>query len=404
MDIYLVGGAVRDSLMGMEPNDLDYVVVDSSVEEMVSLGFELITASFPVFHHPLDKNEYALARTERKEGKGYTGFVTETKHVSLEQDLSRRDLTINSMARNIDGMLIDPHGGKEDIRTRTLRHTSDSFRDDPVRALRVARMYARLGHEWTIHADTMAMIKEMSRTGEFVDLTGERIWKEMVRALDEPYPELFFETLVGLGIFPEIDAMVGVPQPPNHHPEGDVFVHTMLCLKRAVELNYSTQVRFCALTHDFGKPYRYKLTGTFHGHERDGVSIITDFCTRLRIPKVYRRRACMVSEFHTHGHIVKEMTPAKLYKLLLNIGALGVDDESFNVFIQSCQVDSQGRGPTKKDVPYDQANYLTKAKDAINSMDTHGIVASAKGKGKVGSEIGEELQIAYIATLRAINQ
>ena len=246
--VYLVGGAVRDQLLNIASKDNDYVVIGETPQTMESLGFVPIGSDFPVYLHPKTKEEYALGRTERKSGKGYTGFVVDASpNVTLEEDLARRDLTINSMALDENGTVIDPFNGQSDLHNKILRHTTEAFVEDPVRVLRIARFLARYGSEWRIHPSTYALMRELKNKGELNHLVPERVWLETEKALGEKHPELYFQALHGLGIFPEIESMQGVPQPANHHPEGDVFVHTMLVLRRAADLNFNLETRFAGI-------------------------------------------------------------------------------------------------------------------------------------------------------------
>lgn len=399
-NVYLVGGAVRDSLLGIKSKDNDYVVVGETTDTMLSLGFQAIGNDFPVFLHPKTKEEYALARTERKNGKGYTGFsVDASTKVTLEEDLARRDLTINSMALDHNNQLIDPFNGQKDLENKILRHTTEAFVEDPVRVLRVARFLARYGDEWTIHPDTYALMQQLKDSGELTHLVPERVWKETEKALGEKYPELFFIALNGLGIFPEIEIMSGIPQPVKHHPEGDVLIHTMLVLRRAADLNFDVETRFAALTHDFGKAYCYHKQGNLHGHEQVGVGIIEQFCQRLKVPNRFRDLAVLTSDNHTRCHKIKELTPKTRYKLLVkNLNALE-QPKRFQQFIDACLCDSQGRGETFVNQPYAQAQIAKTLYRQLCKLDRKAIVQSALAQGKKGNEIGEAVKAAEIACL-----
>lgn len=399
-NVYLVGGAVRDSLLGIKSKDNDYVVVGETTDTMLSLGFQAIGNDFPVFLHPKTKEEYALARTERKNGKGYTGFsVDASTKVTLEEDLARRDLTINSMALDHNNQLIDPYNGQKDLENKILRHTTEAFVEDPVRVLRVARFLARYGDEWTIHPDTYALMQQLKDSGELTHLVPERVWKETEKALGEKYPELFFIALNGLGIFPEIEIMSGIPQPVKHHPEGDVLIHTMLVLRRAADLNFDVETRFAALTHDFGKAYCYHEQGNLHGHEQVGVGIIEQFCQRLKVPNRFRDLAVLTSDNHTRCHKIKELTPKTRYKLLVkNLNALE-QPKRFQQFIDACLCDSQGRGEMFVNQPYAQAQIAKTLYRQLCKLDRKAIVQSALAQGKKGNEIGEAVKAAEIACL-----
>ena len=296
----MVGGAVRDKLLGIASKDNDFVVIGETPEMMESLGFLPIGSDFPVYLHPKTKEEYALGRTERKSGKGYTGFVVDASpNVTLEEDLARRDLTINSMALDQQGNIIDPFNGQADLQNKVLRHTTEAFIEDPVRVLRIARFLARYGSDWTIHPSTYALMHELKKQGELQHLVPERVWLETQKALGEKYPELYFQALDGLGIFPELEQMKNVPQPANHHPEGDVFIHTMLVLRRAADLNFDLDTRFAALTHDFGKAISYQKHKNLRGHEREGVVVVEGFCERLKVPNRFRDIGILTSDNHT---------------------------------------------------------------------------------------------------------
>jgi tRNA nucleotidyltransferase (CCA-adding enzyme) len=402
-NVYLVGGAVRDQLLGLVSHDKDYVVVGSSVHEMESLGFMSVGKDFPVFLHPKTKQEYALARTERKIGKGYTGFsVDASKSVSLEDDLARRDLTINAMAMDTQGNIIDPFDGQTDLRNKVLRHTTDAFKEDPVRVLRIARFLARYGDEWRIHEDTLALIQTIKEAGELEHLVPERVWKETEKALSEKHPQLYFETLCGLRIFPEIEAMQGIEQPSDHHPEGDVFVHTMLVLKRAADLNFDLSTRFAALTHDFGKPVSFTKYGKLHGHEAEGVPVIEAFCERWRVPNKLKDLAKLTSDNHLRSHKLFEMLPRKIHAMIIERFNAVKQPERFLQFLQACQCDAQGRGETKVNIPYKQAELGRFLLQGLQALDTKRIVAVAIKNGKQGPDLGEAVRVAQIAEIKQL--
>ncbi|KGJ96899.1 multifunctional CCA addition/repair protein [Colwellia psychrerythraea] len=400
-NVYLVGGAVRDSLLGHESKDKDYVVVGATTSTMSSLGFQSIGSDFPVFLHPETKDEYALARTERKNGKGYTGFsVDASTSVTLDEDLARRDLTINSMALDVNGNVIDPFNGQVDLKNKVLRHTTEAFVEDPVRVLRVARFLARYGEEWTIHPDTYALMKQLRDIGELTHLVSERVWKETEKALGEKYPQLFFEALNGLGIFPEIEAMVGVPQPENHHPEGDVYKHTMLVVKRSADLSFDIETRFAALTHDFGKAYCHQERGNLIGHEQAGIAVIEAFCERLKVPNRFKALATLTSDNHTRCHKLFELTPKKLHKLIIeNMNALE-HPKRFQQFLQACLCDAQGRGETFVNRAYPQLLLAQSLLIALTQLDKKAVVQLAISQGKIGPDIGGAVREAEIKSLR----
>ncbi|MBG9989764.1 multifunctional CCA addition/repair protein [Pseudoalteromonas sp. NZS37] len=400
--VYLVGGAVRDKLLNIKSKDNDYVVIGETPKTMESLGFVPIGSDFPVYLHPKTKEEYALGRTERKSGKGYTGFVVDASPtVTLEEDLARRDLTINSMALDEHGNIIDPFNGQADLQNKTLRHTTEAFVEDPVRVLRIARFLARYGSDWRIHPSTYALMRELKNKGELNHLVPERVWLETEKALGEKYPELYFEALQGLGIFPELERMVNVPQPANHHPEGDVFVHTMLVLRRAADLNFNLETRFAALTHDFGKALSFKKYGNLRGHEREGVAVIEAFCERLKVPNRFRDVGVLTSDNHTLCHTIDQLRPQTIHKLIVtNLNAL-VHPERFMAFTQACQCDAQGRGETLVDKPYPQAAKLRAIHTELQKMDKKLVVQNALKNGKKGPEIGEEVKLAEINCIKA---
>ena len=400
--VYLVGGAVRDKLLNIKSKDNDYVVIGETPKTMESLGFVPIGSDFPVYLHPKTKEEYALGRTERKSGKGYTGFVVDASPtVTLEEDLARRDLTINSMALDEHGNIIDPFNGQTDLQNKTLRHTTEAFVEDPVRVLRIARFLARYGSDWRIHPSTYALMRELKNKGELNHLVPERVWLETEKALGEKHPELYFEALQGLGIFPELERMVNVPQPANHHPEGDVFVHTMLVLRRAADLNFNLEARFAALTHDFGKALSFKKYGNLRGHEREGVVVIEAFCERLKVPNRFRDIGVLTSDNHTLCHTVDQLRPQTIHKLIVtNLNAL-VYPERFIAFTQACQCDAQGRGETLVDKPYPQAAKLRAIHTELQKMDKKQVVQDALKNGKKGPEIGEEVKLAEINCIKA---
>lgn len=400
--VYLVGGAVRDKLLNIKSKDNDYVVIGETPKTMESLGFVPIGSDFPVYLHPKTKEEYALGRTERKSGKGYTGFVVDASPtVTLEEDLARRDLTINSMALDEHGNIIDPFNGQTDLQNKILRHTTAAFVEDPVRVLRIARFLARYGSDWRIHPSTYALLRELKNKGELNHLVPERVWLETEKALGEKHPELYFEALQGLGIFPELERMVNVPQPANHHPEGDVFVHTMLVLRRAADLNFNLEARFAALTHDFGKALSFKKYGNLRGHEREGVAVIEAFCERLKVPNRFRDVGVLTSDNHTLCHTIDQLRPQTIHKLIVtNLNAL-VHPERFIAFTQACQCDAQGRGETLVDKPYPQAAKLRAIHTELQKMDKKQVVQDALKNGKIGPEIGEEIKLAEINCIKA---
>lgn len=332
MKFYLVGGAVRDVFMGKKPKDMDFVVVGATVEQMLAAGFEKVGADFPVFLKM--GSEYALARREKKTGTGYMGFTSEFGvDVTLEEDLGRRDLTINSMALKenvgpVDPMesLVDPYNGLSDIQNRVLRHTSDAFAEDPVRVLRLARFRARLGPEWTVAPETAALVSRMAKKGVLNELTAERVWKELSRALMEPHARLFFDTLLECDalhvVFPEVYKLKSALEPRRWHPEGDAYEHTMLVLMQAVKNEFNLETRLAALVHDFGKGLTPRdMMPKHYGHELSGVGVTRDFCDRLTVPAKMRDRAMKTTRFHMHMHKLDDLNPKTWVHMFMEMDA-----------------------------------------------------------------------------------
>ena len=360
MEIYAVGGSVRDELLGLPVKDKDYVVTGSSPEEMVRLGYKPVGKDFPVFLHPETHEEYALARTERKTAKGYKGFqVYAAPEVTLEQDLARRDLTINAIARDMSGKLIDPYRGAEDLRQGILRHVSPAFVEDPVRVLRVARFAAR--YDFRIADETLQLMKEMAHRGEIDALVAERVWQELAKGLMEAKPSRMFESLRAAHalqkILPEVDALFGVPQPEAHHPEIDTGVHVMMVIDFAAQQNYALPVRFAALTHDLGKGTTPPEEWPRHiAHEARSVELVKSVCKRLRVPNDCRELALITAKYHGDAHRALELRPQTLLKLLKVTDAFR-QEQRFRAFLQACESDSRGRkGYSER--PYRQADYL----------------------------------------------
>jgi len=403
MKIYLVGGAVRDRLLGLPVQDRDYVVVGSTPDEMVAKGFKPVGADFPVFLHPETKEEYALARTERKSGHGYKGFtVYSAPDVTLEDDLRRRDLTINAMAEDETGQLIDPFGGADDLRQGTLRHVSPAFAEDPVRILRVARFAARYG-KWGFHVahGTNKLMRQMVESGEVDHLVPERVWQEFERALGEDRPSRFFEVLRGCGalarLFPEIDALFGVPQPEKHHPEVDTGVHVMLVLDAAAKLSPDARVRFAALMHDLGKGVTPKDEWPQHvGHEERGVELVKNFCQRFRVPNEYRDLAFVTARYHAHCHRIAELRPATVVDTLEAMDAFR-RPERVDMFVTACEADFRGRAGIG-DQPYPQAGLFRRVHAAARAVDTAAIAAA----GGAGPDIGARIREQRIAAVRQV--
>lgn len=401
MDTYLVGGAVRDALLGLEVKDRDHVVVGETQASMEAAGFRAIGTDFPVFLHPDTHEEYALARTERKSGTGYRGFVVDADpSVTLEQDLARRDLTINAIAQRPDGTLVDPFGGQADLQARRLRHVSDAFVEDPVRVLRAARFLARfapLGFE--LAEPTQALMQRMTRDGELDHLVAERVWQELESALGAAAPRAFIEALRAVGalavLLPEVDRLFGVPQPIEHHPEGDAGVHTLLVLERACALSNDSDVRFAALCHDLGKGTTPESEWPSHrGHEARGAELVMAMAERLRIPRRTRDLAALSARYHTHAHRVNELRTATLVDLLQSLDAQR-RPERFEQFLTVCTADSQGR-LGREQSPYPQARTLAEAAQVAAAVDARAVAATLNDK----SGMPDAMRAARIEALR----
>lgn len=392
MEVYLVGGAVRDELMGIPVDERDWCVVGATPEEMLDRGYRQVGRDFPVFIHPESGEEYALARTERKTGAGYHGFSFHTApDVTLEDDLRRRDLTINAMARSDDGTLIDPFGGAADVEAKLLRHVSDAFVEDPVRILRVAKFAARfhaLG--FRVADETLELMAGIVEVGEADALNPERVWKETEAALQGPDPQVFFGVLRACGalavVFPEIDALFGVPQPRKWHPEIDCGVHTMMVLEQAALLSADAEVRFAALLHDLGKattqPARLP---SHHGHEQRSVRLVRQLCTRLPVPGRMRDLALLVAEYHGHCHRAFELKASTILRMLERVDAFR-RPQRFDKFLLACEADARGRTGLEA-APYPQRDYLRGAFECAAAVD-----GARFGCDDIsGAEIGKQL-------------
>ena len=384
MQVYLVGGAVRDELLGLPVGERDWCVTGASPSDLLDLGFRQVGKDFPVFLHPESGEEYALARTERKVGPGYHGFEFDTsKDVSIEADLGRRDLTINAMARDENGALIDPWGGKADIERRILRHVSEAFAEDPVRILRAARFAARFHAQgFRIAPDTLTLMRRMVDDGEADALVPDRVWKETELALRGSNSRVFFEVLRSAGalarVYPEIDALFGVPQPERWHPEIDTGLHVMMVLDAAERLGAGGAVRFAVLVHDLGKATTDSEQLPKHpGHERRGVKLIRALSQRLPVPRAWRDLAMLVAEYHTHCHRALELKPATVLKVLEKSDAFR-RPERFGQFLVACEADARGRlGLGDRDYP--QTDYLRRALDAALTVDAGKIAERHRG-------------------------
>jgi tRNA nucleotidyltransferase (CCA-adding enzyme) len=406
MQIYLVGGAVRDELLGLPARERDWVVVGARPEELLAQGFKPVGKDFPVFLHPQTGEEYALARTERKTGPGYRGFETLfSPDVTLEQDLERRDLTINAIAKDPDGgALVDPFGGQRDLRDRSLRHVSPAFVEDPVRVLRVARFAARFAPlGFTVAPETVEVMRQIAARGELDALVSERVWQETQRALELPAPARFFEVLRAADalpkIFPELHALFGVPQPERWHPEIDSGVHTLMVLEQAAKLSDDPIVRFAALTHDLGKGTTPPEEWPRHiAHEQRGVALVEALCDRLRIPNAYRKLAVLVSRYHLEAHRVEELRTGTLLDLLEHTDAFR-RPARFEQFVLACEADARGRkGLENRDYP--QAEHLRRARAAAAGV----TLEPAERDGLNGQQIAEKLRRARLAALAELRE
>jgi tRNA nucleotidyltransferase (CCA-adding enzyme) len=373
MQVYLVGGAVRDALLGLPVKERDWVVVGSTRDELLRLNYREVGRDFPVFLHPVSHEEYALARLERKVSPGYRGFAVEFgPQVSLEEDLARRDLTINAIAQAEDGSLLDPHGGQRDLQARVLRHVSPAFVEDPVRVLRVARFAARFASlGFHVAPETLALMRAMSARGEVDALVAERVWQETEKALHESGASVFFKVLRECGalkiIYPEIDALFGVPQPEKWHPEIDTGVHTMMVLDQAVLLSTDVKVRFAALVHDLGKGTTPHTEWPGHkGHEERSVALIEALSERLRLPNEYRDLSVIVARYHGNVHRAFELRARTILGILEKTDAFR-RPERFTQALLACEADSRGRLGLEQ-VPYPQREYLQAARDAAAAV------------------------------------
>ena len=409
MKVYLVGGAVRDQLLGLPVKDRDWIVVGATPATLLSLGYQQVGKDFPVFLNPKTKEEYALARTERKAGAGYTGFICDfSPTITLEQDLIRRDLTINAMAQSEDGEIIDPYGGKQDLENRILRHISPAFSEDPLRVLRVARFAARYNSlGFKIAPETLSLMSGLALSGELQHLTAERVWLETEKALNEKNPEIYFETLHKTGalsvLFPEIDALYGVPNPVKHHPEVDSFIHTMLVLKQAVNLTENnpilnkSAVRFAAICHDLGKALTpQNILPHHYGHEQAGIKPTRSLCKRLKVPSYFQELAELTCEFHTHIHKAFELR-AETVITLFNRFDVWRKPQRFQEFLQVCLADTRGRtGFENKDYP--QIDYINQLLHSANEVDVQQVIADGFEKQAIRNELTKRRILAVKQT------
>lgn len=402
MKVYSVGGAVRDELLGLSVTDRDFVVVGSTPEEMVALGFKPVGKDFPVFLHPETHEQYALARTERKTARGYKGFeVYASPEVTLEQDLERRDLTINAIARDEDGQVFDPFGGVQDLRAGILRHVSPAFAEDPVRVLRVARFAAR--YDFAIAPETLRLMQQMVAGGEVDALIPERVWQELAKGLMEKRPSRMFHELRKCGalakIVPEVDALFGVPQPSEPHPEIDTGAHIMLVIDWAAAQNYSLPVRFAALTHDLGKGATPREEWPHHiGHEERSVELVIRVCERLRTPSECRDLALLAARYHGKVHRALELKDTTLLDLIEDTDALR-RPERFEELLRACACDFHGRAGYEGK-PYPQAERLAHALSAASSVNAGALAQNEADPAK----IRQKIRAARLSAIRQAEQ
>lgn len=409
MKVYLVGGAVRDTLLNHPFSEKDWVVVGARPQELLEQGYTQVGKDFPVFLHPQSKEEHALARTERKQGHGYTGFVTDyDPDVTLEEDLSRRDLTINAIAQDADGGLIDPYGGQRDIELKLLRHVSDAFVEDPLRVLRTARFAARYAYlGFQVAPETIELMSTIVAQEELAHLPAERIWTELERALGEQDPQVFVAVLRDCGalekLLPEVDALFGVPQPEKHHPEIDTGIHILMALQQATKLSAATEVRFAVLVHDLGKGTTPDEEWPRHiAHEERGIRLVEAVCKRLKAPKRHSELASIVCQYHTHCHRALELRGKTILKLLKGTDALR-RPEKFEHFLLACEADARGRlGLEERDYP--QADYLRNALASIQEISAADFASNGLKEGLKGKELGEAIDRKRVYVLEAIRE
>lgn len=407
MQIYLVGGAVRDKLLGDTVADRDWVVVGATPEDMQKLGYKPVGKDFPVFINMETGEEYALARTERKTARGYQGFSFNTSpDITLEDDLQRRDLTINAIAEANDGTIIDPFNGQQDLKDGILRHVSPAFVEDPVRVLRVARFAARFN--FTVAPETMQLMQEMVENGEVDALVAERIWGELSKTLQTRHPSRFLEILRECGalakVIPEINELFGIPQKKEYHPEIDTGVHTLMVVEQAAKLSDDPMIRFAAMVHDLGKALTPSDILPSHiGHEKAGLPLVKQLCQRLRVPTKYKELALVVCEYHLHMHKLTELKPKTVLKLLESTGSLR-SQERAEQFTLCCEADSRGRTGLENR-PYPQRQLFLDFLAAANSVDSADIAKSIgkSGDGKAIKNAIARARQQAIAKLRSIN-
>ena len=403
MKVYLVGGAVRDALLGRAVKERDWVVVGATPAELEAQGYTPVGREFPVFLHPVTHEEYALARLERKTAPGYRGFIADfAPTVTLEEDLLRRDLTVNAIAQDTDGTLIDPYGGRRDLEARLLRHVSPAFAEDPVRILRVARFLARFAPlGFSIAAETVQLMRGMVDSGEVDALVPERVWKEMEKALGEPRPDAFITALRDCGalakLLPEIDALFGVPQPERWHPEIDTGTHLLMALRTAAHRGAAPATVFAVLVHDLGKALTPQHELPQHkGHESAGVPLVRQLAERLRVPTEFRDLALLVSRFHTHVHRALELRASTVLELLESADAFR-RPERFTAFLEACECDARGRAGLE------QRDYPQRARlEAMHAAAMGVTLDEVERTRYTGPKYGEQLRAKRLAAIAAL--
>ncbi|QEY26026.1 multifunctional CCA addition/repair protein [Neisseria zalophi] len=401
MKTYLVGGAVRDRLLNLPVTDRDWVVVGADAAEMMAAGFRPVGKDFPVFLHPQSQEEYALARTERKTAKGYAGFdFYAEKDVTLEQDLMRRDLTINAMAQDSDGLIIDPFGGQHDLQHKVLRHVSPAFAEDPVRILRTARFAAR--YDFEVAPETMILMRQMVENGEVDALVAERVWQELAKGLMEPKPVRMFEVLRACGalkvLLPEVDALFGVPQRADYHPEIDCGIHTMMVLQYAADSGLTLPERYAALLHDLGKALTpADILPRHHGHDMAGVEPVRTVNARWKVPKACAELAELVCRWHIIFHSVGELKPATVLKTLKKVDAFR-RPQRFEAALNVCVADTRGR-LHRENAPYPQRAHWLELLHAANNIDTAAIAAAY---AETPQKIAEAIDKARLAEINPV--
>lgn len=409
MEIYLVGGAVRDQLLNLEVKDRDWVVIGSTPQQLLQKGFQQVGKDFPVFLDPQNKEEYALARTERKKGVGYTGFICDfSPEISLEQDLLRRDLAINAIAKDQHGNLHDPYDGITDLNNRILRHISPAFAEDPLRVLRVARFAARYHYlGFNIASETLELMTQITKSGELKHLVAERIWQETNKALQTKNPEIYFYVLHQIGalesLFPELNALSGIPNPPQHHPEVDSFIHTMLVLQQATLLTEShsdsqkSAIRFSAICHDLGKILTPKENYPRHyGHEKKGIMPTKSLCKRLKVPSYVKELSCFACEYHGHIHRAFELRPATILKLFNQLDVWRKPERFYNLLLV-CKADARGRTGFEQE-NYPQANFLLALYQASLNINVKQVILDGFSKEQIREELNKRRQNAISYT------